>query len=57
VRVLAAVAPGVAISFVPGLSSFERAAIASVLFLVVLLVTRAIPVEIVQALRHRLRHA
>jgi O-antigen/teichoic acid export membrane protein len=56
-RVLAAVAPGIAIAFVPGVSSFERAAIASVLYLAVLLVTRAIPVELVDAMRRGARQA
>jgi O-antigen/teichoic acid export membrane protein len=55
-RVVAAAAPAASIALVPGLSSFERAAIASVLYLAVLLVTHAIPDEIMHALRSRARH-
>ncbi len=55
VRVLAAVILGAAVAVVPGLSSFERAMIASAIYLVVIVATRAIPPEILQAIRARPR--
>lgn len=55
VRVAAAVALGAAVVLIPGLTSLERALMASVLYAGVLAATHAIPVEILHALRSRPR--
>ena len=54
-KVLIAVAIGTCMAFPPGLSSFTRAVIGTALYFLVLLALRAIPAEIMHAIRHRPR--
>jgi O-antigen/teichoic acid export membrane protein len=54
-RVLVAGAAGAAVAFVPGLTSLERCAIGSTVYVAMILALRAIPPEMLQAFLHRPR--